>query len=181
MLWRSRRLATGGAHAVFDDLHETVTWHGDRLSATDPWDYSGALSGEGLLLVPSAMAWPTVRKMVEPYQPMIASPVRGIAALWETGEPPSSEALTALLGRTRARLLTALAEPNSTTALAKRLAVTPGAVSQHLSVLRSSGLSAEPASEDRCLIAAPPEATPSSLPTNNRPDHRRDQAVDTTT
>jgi len=140
VLWRSRRLATGGAHAVFDDLHETVIWHGDRLSATDPWDYSGALSGEGLLLVPSAMAWPTVRKMVEPYQPMIAYPARGIATLWDTGAPPSSEALTALLGRTRARLLTALAEPNSTTALAKRLAVTPGAVSQHLSVLHSSGL-----------------------------------------
>jgi DNA-binding transcriptional ArsR family regulator len=51
-----------------------------------------------------------------------------------------SEDLTALLGRTRARLLIALAEPNSTTALARRLAVTPGAVSQHLSVLRSSGL-----------------------------------------
>jgi DNA-binding transcriptional ArsR family regulator len=86
------------------------------------------------------MAWPTVRKLVEPYQPMIVYPARGIATLWETGAPASSEDLTALLGRTRARLLIALAEPNSTTALAKRLAVTPGAVSQHLSVLRSSGL-----------------------------------------
>ncbi|MGH2381565.1 MAG: DUF5937 family protein [Candidatus Limnocylindria bacterium] len=140
VLWRSRRLAMGGARALFDDLDETVTWHGDRLSATDPWAYSGALSGEGLLLVPSAMAWPTVRKMVEPYQPMIAYPARGIALLWESRAPESPEALAALLGRTRARLLIALAEPNSTTALAKRLAVTPGAISQHLSILRSSGL-----------------------------------------
>jgi len=140
VLWRSRRLAMGGTHAVFDDLDETVTWHGDRLSATDPWTYSGALSGEGLLLVPSAMAWPTVRKMVAPYQPMIAYPARGIATLWETEAPESPEALTALLGRTRARLLVTLAEPSSTTALARRLAVTPGAISQHLSVLRSSGL-----------------------------------------
>jgi len=62
VLWRSRRLALGGAHALFEDLHETVTWHGDRLSATDSWHYSGSLSGEGLLLVPSAMAWPTVRR-----------------------------------------------------------------------------------------------------------------------
>ena len=62
VLWRSRRLAPGGAHALFEDLHETVTWHGDRLSATDSWHYSGSLSGEGLLLVPSAMAWPTVRR-----------------------------------------------------------------------------------------------------------------------
>lgn len=138
--WRAQRLARGGARALFDDLHETVTWHGDRLSVTDPWDYSGALSGEGLLLVPSTMAWPRVRKMVEPYQPMIAYPARGIATLWETGQPPSSDALTALIGRTRARLLDALAIPDSTTALARRLNVTPGAVSQHLAVLRSSGL-----------------------------------------
>ncbi|HCT81524.1 MAG TPA: transcriptional regulator [Micromonosporaceae bacterium] len=140
VLWRSKRLAVGGAHALFEDLHETVTWNGDCLAATDPWNYSGSLSGEGILLVPSAMAWPTVRKMVEPYQPVIAYPARGIATLWETGDPPSSEALTNLLGRTRARLLTALAEPNSTTALAKRFAITPGAISQHLSVLRSCGL-----------------------------------------
>lgn len=140
VMWRSRRLAIGGAHALFEDLHETVTWQGDRLSATDPWQYRGSLSGEGLLLVPSAMAWPSVRKMVEPYQPVIAYPVRGIATLWETGDPPSSEALRALLGRTRAQLLTALAEPSSTTVLAGRLAITPGAVSQHLSVLRASGL-----------------------------------------
>lgn len=140
VLWRSRRLAIGGTHAVFDDLDETVTWHGDRLSATDPWTYSGALSGQGLLLVPSAMAWPTVRKMVEPYQPMIAYPARGIATLWEAEVPESAEALSALLGRTRARLLVALDEPDSTTALARRLRVTPGAVSQHLSVLRLSGL-----------------------------------------
>jgi DNA-binding HxlR family transcriptional regulator len=140
IMWRSRRLAAGGTHALFQDLHPTVTWHGDRLAAADPWHYSGSLSGEGLLLVPSAMAWPTVRKMVAPYQPLIAYPARGAATLWDTGEPPSSETLEALLGRTRARLLLALAEPNSTTALARRLAVTPAAVSQHLSVLRSSGL-----------------------------------------
>lgn len=140
VLWRSRRLAVGGAAALFDDLHESVSWHGDRLTATDPWHYSGSLSGEGLLLVPSAMAWPAVRKMVEPYQPVISYPARAVATLWEKAEAPSAEALAALIGRTRARLLDALAEPRSTTALARLLAVTPGAVSQHLSVLRSNGL-----------------------------------------
>jgi len=37
-------------------------------------------------------------------------------------------------------MLTALAEPCSTTALARRLQITPGAVSQHLSVLHDAGL-----------------------------------------
>jgi len=142
VLWRSRRLATGGARAVFDDLHETVTWHGDRLSVWDLHNHSGRLSGEGLLLAPGAMCWPTVRKMIQPYQPTITYPARGIATLWETGGSSAPDALAALVGRTRAELLVALAEPISTTALARRLSVTPGAVSQHLSVLLGCGLAA---------------------------------------
>lgn len=45
-----------------------------------------------------------------------------------------------LFGRTRAVLLTLLAEPMTTTELARRTAVTPSAVSQHLRVLRDGGL-----------------------------------------
>lgn len=140
ILWRSRRLASDGTRAVFDDLHDTVVWRGDRVAASDPWSYSGKLAGKGLLLVPSAMAWPTVRKMVEPHQPTIVYPARGLATLWETEPPTVAAPLAALLGRTRARLLAALAEPTSTTVLARQLSVTPGAASQHLSVLLSSGL-----------------------------------------
>jgi hypothetical protein len=140
VLWRSRRLAVGGTRALFEDLHETIAWQGGRLSAADPFGYSGSLSGEGLLLVPAVMTWPRVRKMIEPYQPMLAYPARGIGTLWETGAPPASHALAALIGPTRAAMLTALAEPSSTTALARRLAITPGAVSQHLSVLLDAGM-----------------------------------------
>ena len=86
------------------------------------------------------MTWPGVRKMTAPYQPLLAYPVRGIATLWETGPPPAPRALAALIGPTRAALLTALAEPSSTTSLAGRLQVTAGAVSQHLSVLRDAGM-----------------------------------------
>lgn len=74
------------------------------------------------------------------YQPMIAYPVRGVATLWETTPPPPPDALAALIGRTRAGILTTLAEPATTTALARRLRLTPGAISQHLSVLNASGL-----------------------------------------
>src|SRR5215475_3486448 len=133
-------IAVGGAAALFEDLHETITWHRGRLTAADPHQHSGSLSGEGLLLVPAVMTWPGVRKMIEPYQPMLAYPARGIATLWETGAPPAPHALAALLGQTRAALLTALAQPASTTALARRLQITPGAVSQHLSVLSGAGM-----------------------------------------
>ena len=140
VLWRSRRIAVGGAAALFEDLHETITWRRGRLTAADPHQHSGSLSGEGLLLVPAVMTWPGVRKMIEPYQPMLAYPARGIATLWETGAPPAPHALAALVGQTRAALLTALAQPASTTALARRLQITPGAVSQHLSVLSGAGM-----------------------------------------
>jgi DNA-binding transcriptional ArsR family regulator len=46
------------------------------------------------------------------------------------------------MGATRARILTALDAPQSTTELAAQLGLTPGAVSQHLSVLTKAGLAA---------------------------------------
>jgi hypothetical protein len=52
---------------------------GDRLTAADRHDYAGELSSSDLTLVFHAMGWPRVRKMIEPYQPMIAYPARGVA------------------------------------------------------------------------------------------------------
>lgn len=149
VLWRSQRLATGGLQALFDDLHDTITLDGNRLTVVEPFDWSGELSGTGLTLVPFAMGWPWVRTMTgrvkpgfpnERYQPMIAYPVRGVATLWETTPPPPPDALSALIGRTRATILTTLTDPATTTALARRLHLTPGAISQHLTVLTASGL-----------------------------------------
>jgi DNA-binding transcriptional ArsR family regulator len=78
---------------------------------------------------------PKPTKLIDPYQPTITYPPRGIATLWDTAETPAPAALAALIGRTRATILAALAEPISTSTLAHHLSITPGAVSQHLSVL----------------------------------------------
>ena len=53
---------------------------------------------------------------------------------------PGAAATAELLGTVRARLLSALRSPATTTALARGFGVTPGAVSQHLSVLHRAGL-----------------------------------------
>jgi DNA-binding transcriptional ArsR family regulator len=140
VLWRSQRLAIGGARLLFEDLHASVSWLGERVSAADRHHHSAALSGQGLVLAPSVMCWPAVRKMIEPYQPTITYPARGIATLWENGAPPAPAALAALIGRTRASLLIALTEPATTSTLARRMSITPGAVSQHLGVLLECGL-----------------------------------------
>jgi DNA-binding transcriptional ArsR family regulator len=60
--------------------------------------------------------------------------------LWEEYDR-GDEALSALVGRTRAAVLLALADNSSTTGeLADRLSVSAAAISQHTGVLRAAGL-----------------------------------------
>ncbi|WP_030145103.1 ArsR/SmtB family transcription factor [Spirillospora albida] len=140
VLRRTGALATAGVAAVFGDLHEAVAWRAGTLVIDRRWRFRGGLGGRGLLLVPSAFVWPGVSVMVPPYQAMLSYPPNGVATLWEAPRASRPGALAALVGRRRADLLTALGAPASTTDLARRLGVTPGAVSQHLAVLRDCGL-----------------------------------------
>ncbi|RKS74708.1 helix-turn-helix protein [Actinomadura pelletieri DSM 43383] len=142
VLRRTAALAAQGAAGVFGDLHEAVSWGSGTLRVDRRWTFHGGLDGQGLLLVPSVFVWPNVSVMVPPYQAMLSYPPTGVATLWETGRPPADrrDALAALIGRRRAALLVALATPASTGELARRMGVTPGAVSQHIGVLRACGL-----------------------------------------
>ncbi|UBU16558.1 DUF5937 family protein [Nonomuraea gerenzanensis] len=140
VMGRSRQLAQGGARRLFAGLDPAVRWTGDTLIIDRPWCEAGGLHGDGLLLVPSAFYWPSVAVMTAPYQSMLVYPVQGVGTLWEQGPPPAPGALAALIGRSRAAILLALAEPATTSALATRMALTPGAVSQHLGVLSGGGL-----------------------------------------
>ncbi|MFG1701645.1 DUF5937 family protein [Nonomuraea sp. M3C6] len=140
VLRRSRQLAQGGARELFAGLDPAVVWTGERLLVDRPWCEAGGLHGDGLVLVPSAFWWPSVAVMSAPYQSMLVYPVLGVGTLWEQGPPPAPGALAALIGRSRAQILLALAEPATTSALAARMALTPGAISQHLGVLSGGGL-----------------------------------------
>jgi DNA-binding transcriptional ArsR family regulator len=75
-----------------------------------------------------------------PWQPTLIYPARGVGALWEPDQNAQPAALRALLGERRASVLRALSVPRSTIELAHNLGVSPGSVSQHLSVLRAAGL-----------------------------------------
>jgi DNA-binding transcriptional ArsR family regulator len=72
--------------------------------------------------------------------PSLTYPSRGIGTLWAPPPEPDLSALVDLLGRTRALLLQMLVEPLPPVELARRLKVTPSAVSQHLQVFHSTGL-----------------------------------------
>src|SRR3954447_2904090 len=138
--YRARRLADGGADALFADLHHMVEWRGGELYTESLFEERVELGGRGLLLIPSAFVWQRPMMITDPpWHPTVVYPARGVGTLWQTA-PTSPEALAALLGQTRADVLTALEAPRSTTELARRMDGSAGGVSQHLGVLREAGL-----------------------------------------
>jgi DNA-binding transcriptional ArsR family regulator len=148
--YRAGLLAGGGARALLGDLHPDIRWSGGRLLLSDSEiepDSRVTLGPDGLVLVPSLFIWPewSVKRSTST-QTTLLYPARGAAAVWLDGVHPAEtrtgdpEAAESLLGAPRARLLGALRSPATTSALARRFAVTPSAVSQHLAVLHRSRL-----------------------------------------
>ncbi|MFG1658279.1 ArsR/SmtB family transcription factor [Micromonospora chersina] len=145
ILYRARRLAEGGADRLFADLDPRVSWCDGMLSIG--WDRAPAasahidLAGRGLVLVPTLFARGAHTNIDPGPSPVLTYPARGRATMAErVDSPPTGPALRRLLGAPRARLLALLDEPTSTTELARQIGVTPGAVSQHLAVLRDARL-----------------------------------------
>lgn len=142
LVYRARVLAQQGAAALFADLDHRLHWADGVLSIDRSWgdgEVETAVDGRGLVLSPTCFVRGAITMIGKDRAPQISYPARGQAG---TGgaSPAASAALEALVGAPKARLLSLLAEPASTTELAYRLGVTPGAVSQHLSVLAATGL-----------------------------------------
>ncbi len=139
--YRAHRLTEGGPARLFSDLHPRVRWSSDRIEITQDYEAETDLGGCGLLLVPSAFQVTRPASIFGgSWQPTMVYPCRGVGMLWEVEPADGPEALERLVGGTRARLISALGSPRSTTELAGSFGLSPGAVSQHLSVLRESGL-----------------------------------------
>jgi DNA-binding transcriptional ArsR family regulator len=145
-------LAGGGARSLFSDLHPDFRWSAGRLLLSDaetgPADSQVTLGPDGIVLVPSVFIWPewSVKKTTST-QTDLWYPARGAGTVWDDGALWSIdsgaggvEAAEALIGAPRVRLLSVLRSPATTTALARRLGVTPSAVSQHLAALHRGGL-----------------------------------------
>jgi DNA-binding transcriptional ArsR family regulator len=142
VLYRSRQIADGGTARLFCDLADGVGWSDGVLRIPGSCDGSLDVDDRGLLLMPSVFVWPKVTALtLEPWQPTVVYPARGVGMLWSPEDAPSPpQALERLVGRTRATLLNALDSPRTTTELAGELGLSPGGVSQHLTVLRDAGL-----------------------------------------
>ncbi len=137
---RADLLTRDGWLDALDGMHEHVRWRGGWLSVQQGVDRTFDLAGQGLLLIPSVFIAPGLALYLDPpWQPALIYPARGRALWWEsTSEPP--EALSRLLGTTRAALLTLLTAPTSTTELSRLTHATLGATGDHLRVLLDAGL-----------------------------------------
>ena len=141
MTYRAQQLAKGGARLLFAEIHPNVRWRDGVLYIDDMiGDHHIPTAGCGLLLIPSIFAYKPVPPLIPDEPPSLAYPSRGIGTLWAPAPDGDAAALEALLGAPRAGLLRLLAEPLSTIDIARRLKVTPSAVSQHLKVLHAAGL-----------------------------------------
>lgn len=159
--FRARQLTAGGAERLFADLHPDLRWRADRVTlAGQRWRnrHSVVTRGPGgLVLMPVVLGSPYVLiKKNTSTQTTIRYPARGTGTLWTAGTRSPGSATVRLLGRTRADLLSALSSPATTTDLARALGVTPSAVSQHLRVLRDSGLIARERSGRSVLYLTTP-------------------------
>lgn len=154
---RMRVAAAEGPRAMIDGLHPRLAWDGSALLIKYP-DKTGEWSGEaGMTLLPTGFAGPHVYAMTTgpagaqgslrgAETPLGASrgrslwyAPRGYGNLWSPPPAPSTT-LTALLGPTRAAVLTLLVAPASTGEVATRLGLAPATASHHLTTLRDSGL-----------------------------------------
>ena len=140
---RARAAAEHGPRALVRALHPTLSWdetvlrigYGDKQA-----DYG--LDGHGLTLLPSGFAGPKVFAMTETTQGRaLWYPPRGYGRLWDgAARREPTAALAALLGPTRAAVLTLLAEPHSTGEVAAALGLAAATASHHLTTLRDAGL-----------------------------------------
>ena len=142
IFYRTRQVAEHGAGHLFNDLHPSVSWDDNALRlARRQRPLSRKTAGAGLLLVPSAFTGPgPFTRVTLPEPPQLAYPARGTGSLWEPRPITRTDALAAVLGRSRTLLLTELETPASTTELAHRTGLSAAGVSQYLTALRDAGL-----------------------------------------
>ncbi|GII77705.1 transcriptional regulator [Sphaerisporangium rufum] len=138
---RARQAAERGVGHLFDDLHSSLSWDDNTLRLVrKQCQMTRETPGPGLLLVPSAFASQSLSWIRPPLIPQVAYRARGTGTLWEQRPSPRTDAIAAVIGRSRTLLLAELAAPASTTELARRTGISAAGVSQHLTALREAGL-----------------------------------------
>ncbi|MGW4994272.1 winged helix-turn-helix domain-containing protein [Streptomyces mirabilis] len=153
---RARQVLTGGVQGLFASLNPRwIRWKPPVLEILRPPscpEVDVHLQGRGLLLVPQVFGngLPFLDADTEP-QPVLGYPAGTdqhsrklplFAAPEQPTTPGGTSSLAPLLGRTRAVVLTAIAEHSgcSTKELAALTGLAPASASEHATILREAGL-----------------------------------------
>jgi DNA-binding transcriptional ArsR family regulator len=134
---RTARLSSGGWSAALDGIAPGVRWLENGRLQVNAHPYPPRdIRGRDLLLIAahSRGSWVSWRL---PDTFAVVYPVTGVFA---STPAPLPQPLVRLLGRNRARILTRLAAPRSTSALAAETGLPLGSVGGHLRVLLDAGL-----------------------------------------
>jgi hypothetical protein len=137
IMHRAGVLAAYGWQQAVSGMTRRSAWVGqDAIRFSDQALPDRLITDEGLIFVPHTAgggSWTCER----PAQYALVYPAHAPAAAAEVAGP---DALSALLGPGRARVLRELALPATSSQLAKSLGVSLGTVSAHLAVLRGAGV-----------------------------------------
>lgn len=144
IIYRAKKMALGGIHDLFVDLHPKIHYATGELQL-DKAPHDGVteyhLRGDGLQLVPSSFAFSRMMYQIESkWQPMLIYTSRGTGLWWKEKPATPDPSLEIVMGAGRARVFQALMTPTSTGDLARKIGLTAGATSQHLSRLHQAGL-----------------------------------------
>ncbi|UOE44096.1 ArsR/SmtB family transcription factor [Agromyces larvae] len=139
---RARRIAAEGIAGMVGALHTSVSWSGDAVRVqlrrfSDTIDCRGS----GLVLVPSVFGGQGCTVLTEQgVQPTLFYPAQGVTERWARDPVAVADALGALVGETRARILVTAHAARTTSQVAADAGLAISTASHHLAILRDSGL-----------------------------------------
>ncbi|MFI0508504.1 ArsR/SmtB family transcription factor [Streptomyces sp. WSLK1-5] len=150
---RTRTLRDRGVHGLLDSFRPLMTWRPPVLHVRYPEDRDLHLGGRGIRLIPSHFCWNTPIALADPTLPQVLAYPVAHPATWvpEATRERRAEALAALIGRTRARVLTCVGTAATTGEIARRLGISASSASEHVAALRAVDL-ADSRRDGTCVV-----------------------------
>ena len=139
----SEQFAKQGIGPTLNRIHPRLRFRSGVLEIDGACEtqHGPHMTGRGVALIASAFAWPDIHVLSNrPFTPTVTYGARGAGALWLDLDDDKGDAIDALLGAGRARVLRHIVIPATTSELAHALASAASTISQHLGVLRDAGL-----------------------------------------
>jgi DNA-binding transcriptional ArsR family regulator len=142
LLTLGSRVVAEGPGALLARLHPRIRYEDGALRWTSHASRRTIeLPDRALVLVPMLSGPDAVMSATRTDQGVfIAYAAPGAALLWEAADAGASDALCAVLGQTRARVLLAVAVPGTTADVAQQLGISASLASHHLKALERLGL-----------------------------------------